>query len=194
MLFLLALQELEEKDRELVEGLYLKYSKRVKVMAVKILGNYDYADDVVNDTFLKVIKYKSKFMDLSEEDSVKLIITMTHNVCFNFLKRKKKIKFSSIDSFFKDENRESAKFDIADDTNILELIVQGETMEYFKTVIDSFKSPAREVLTLRYFYEMRNKEIAEFCDMNLSTVNSIISRGTKKLRKSLEGYVYESNK
>ena len=194
MIFLLALQELEEKDRELVENLYSKYSKRVKFFAYKILGDENDADDAVNDVFVKVIRYKSKFADLSEENSIKLIIIMAQNVCFNMSKRKRKIKFESIERYLSDDNTEYKSFEISDDADILELIVQGETMEYLKAVIDSFKSPAREVLTLRYFYEMRNKEIAEFCDMNLSTVNNIISRGTKKLRKSLGGYVYESNK
>ncbi|MBQ8475420.1 MAG: hypothetical protein IJ499_07175, partial [Clostridia bacterium] len=102
MIFLLALQELEEKDRELVEGLYSKYSKRVKFLAYKILGDENDADDAVNDVFVKVIRYKSKFADLSEENSIKLIIIMAQNVCFNMSKRKRKIKFESIDRYLSD--------------------------------------------------------------------------------------------
>jgi len=44
------------------------------------------------------------------------------------------------------------------------------------------------------YYEMKNVEIAEFYKMKNSTVNTIIQRATKKLRKELERYFNDTDK
>lgn len=194
MLFVAALQELEGKERDLVESLYEKYSKNVKVLASKIVSSNFDADDIVNDTFLKVLKYRSKFVDISEEYQAKLIIIMTYNICFNFIKKKNKIHFYLLDRYATDDEDNFKAIDIPDNVDVLDIIVRSEAIERIKDAIDQLKSPAREILTLKYFYDMRNNEIADFYDTKVSTVNSIISRGVKKLRKELGEYINESVK
>ena len=61
MLFLLALEALKDNERVIIEKLYDDYSKRVKELSISILHNDKQADDIVNDTFLKVIRYKDRF-------------------------------------------------------------------------------------------------------------------------------------
>ncbi len=195
MLFLLALETLEDEERELIERLYSDYSKRVKQLAVSIMHNDMYADDVVNDTFLKIIRYKEKFFDVSEDEKIRLIIIFTRSVCFNLYNRIKKIRFESIDSFYNDDEEDTdTKLDIPEDIDLLKKIVEEETGAYLRDAIDKLKQPARDMIILKYYHEMKNTEIAEFFKINPSSVSTIIQRSIKRLRGEIERYVYGTNK
>lgn len=194
MLFLVALEALEEHDRKLIERLYCDYSKGVKELSIYILHSDKYADDIVNDTFLKVIRYKEKFVDVSEDERIRLINICARSVCFNLYNRNKKIRFESLDSFYRDENEKDVKLDISADVDLLKMLIEEETGAFLQKSIDNLKNPARDMMILKYYYEMKNTEIAEFFKMNCSTVGTIIQKSIKRLRKELERYVYDTDK
>ncbi len=189
MLFLLALEKLEEKERELIGRLYDDYSKKVKELAISILHSDRHADDIVNDTFLKVIRYKEKFFDVSEDERIRLIIICTRSICYNFHNRNKKIRFESLESFYRDENDKDARLELPSDIDLLKKLVDEETGAFLQSVIDRLESPARDMIILKFYHEMKNNEIAEFFKMKQATVNTIIHRNIKRLRKELERYI-----
>lgn len=193
LLFLLALETLADGERELIERLYNDYSKKVKKLSISILHSDLYSDDVVNDTFLKVIRYKEKFFDVSEDERIRLIIICARSICFNIHNRKKKIRFESLDSFYQDENENDVRLDLPADIDLLKILVEEETASYLQSAIDRLKSPAREMIILKFYHEMKNVEIAEFYKMNPSTVSTIIERSIKRLRRQLERYIYDTD-
>lgn len=189
MLFLLALEALEESERELLGRLYFDYSKKVKEMAMSILHSDRQADDIVNDTFLKVIRYKEEFFDVSEDERIRLIIICTRSICFNIYNRNKKIRFESLESFYRDEDDKDVGLDLPADIDLLKKLVEEETGAFLQSAIDRLESPAREMIILKFYHEMKNTEIAEFFKMKQATVNTIIHRSIKRLRKELERYI-----
>ncbi len=194
LLFLLALEALEEKERVFIERLYNDYSKRVKELSISIFHDDKYADDIVNDTFLKVIRYKEKFFDASETECVRLIIICTRSVCFDLYKHNKKIRFESLENYYNNEGEDDDQLDIPSGFDLLKMIVDEETSIYVKDAINKLKDPARDMIILKFYYEMKNVEIAEFYKMNPSTVNTVIQRSIKRLRKELERYLNDTNK
>ena len=194
MLFLLALEKLEESERELFGRLYDDYSKKVKELAISILHSDSQADDIVNDTFVKVIRYKEKFLDVSDDERIRLIVICARSICFNIHKRNKKIRFESMDSYYHDDEGNSVKLELPNDIDLLKIIVDDETGIYLQNAIDKLKSPAKDMVILKFYHEMKNIEIAEFYKMNPSTVNTIIHRSIKRLRRELERYLYDTDK
>ena len=193
MIFLSALEALEDDERELIERLYNDYSKKVKELAISVLHSDRQADDIVNDTFLKVIRYKEKFIDVSENERVRLIIICTRSICFNIYNRNKKIRFESIESFYRDENEKDLRFEQPADVDLLKKLVEDETGAFLQSAIDKLKPPARDMIILKFYHEMKNVEIAEFYKMKPSTVSTIIQRSIKRLRKDLERYIYDTD-
>ena len=106
MLFLLALEALKDNERVIIEKLYDDYSKRVKELSISILHNDKQADDIVNDTFLKVIRYKDHFLDVAEDEKIRLLIICTRSICFDLYNRSKKFRFESLENFY--YNQESS--------------------------------------------------------------------------------------
>lgn len=194
MLFLLALEALEENERVFIGRLYDDYSKRVKELSISIFHDDKYADDIVNDTFLKVIRYKEKFFDVPEVECIRLIIICTRSVCFDLHKHNKKIRFESLDSFYNNEDENDNQLDIPSDYDLFKMLADKEASTVVKAAIDKLKDPARDMIILKFYYEMKNVEIAEFYKMNPSTVNTIIQRSIKQLRKELERYFNDKNK
>ena len=192
-MFLLLLGTLEDTERELIGRLYSDYSKRVKKLAIHILRDDIYADDAVNDTFLKVIKYKEKFLGVSEDERVRLIIICTRSVCFNIYNRGKKLRFESLESFNADDEK-GTRMDIPDSVDLSKSLVNEETVLLLKRSVDRLNAPSREMIILKYYYDMKNTEIADFYGMNPSTVGTIIQRSIKILRKDLGGYFSDTDK
>ncbi len=192
-MFLLLLGTLEDTERELIGRLYSDYSKRVKKLAIHILRDDIYADDAVNDTFLKVIKYKEKFLGVSEDERVRLIIICTRSVCFNIYNRGKKLRFESLESFNTDDEK-GTRMDIPDSVDLSKLLVNEETVLLLKRSVDRLNAPSREMIILKYYYDMKNTEIADFYGMNPSTVGTIIQRSIKILRKDLGWYFNDTDK
>ena len=59
---------LENTERDLIEELWDRYAGKVKAICMKILRSEDLAQDALNETFLKVIKYKDRFSDTDERE------------------------------------------------------------------------------------------------------------------------------
>lgn len=194
MLICFALETLEAHEKSIIEKLYDSYSKRVRELAVCMMKSDAAADDIVNDTFLKVIRYKEKFLDVPEREQVRLLIICTRSVCINLYNRNKKIKFVSLNSMLHDEDGKEIQSDIPDETDILKTIVQQETTHYLQAAIENLAHPARDIVILKYYFDMKNTEIARFYNMNVSTVSTVLHRSLKILRRELEGYINGTDK
>lgn len=195
MLFLLALEKLEDSERKVIERLYNNYSANVKELVISLLGNDSRADDVVNDTFVKIIRYKENVLDVNESEQVRFMIICARSICFNILKRDKKIRFEPLESpTYRDDNGNGVVNEPSADVDLLEHIVNEETGVFLQSAINCLDPHARDIVILRYFYEMKIPEIAEFLKMKPGTVKTVIHRNVIRLRKKLEEYVYGTNK
>ena len=76
-----------------------------------------------------------------------------------------------------------------DDVDILEELVKKETRKRLSAAIESLGEPASLIVNLKYYHDMKNKEIADMLDMNASTVSTILQRSMGILRKGLEEYM-----
>ena len=61
MLYSSKMRVVEPKEQDFIEELYNRYAQTVKAVSDKMLGEAIDSDDIVNDTFMKVIKHRSKF-------------------------------------------------------------------------------------------------------------------------------------
>ena len=191
MLFLLALDDLENKERTQIERLYHNYSAHVKKLAESIIKETNYTDDIVNDTFVKVIRYKDKFIDASEDEKIRLLIIITRSVCFNYLKKRKKLRFEYTHS---KTGERLATAEPSSDFDLLKTLVSKETAVVLMEAINNLNNPARDMIILKFYYEMKNVEIAKFYGMNPSTVGTIIHRSICRLREELGGYLNDKDK
>lgn len=193
-MFLLALEQLENKERSQIEGLYRKYSARVKKLTDIIVKEKNATDDLINDTFVKVIRYKEKFIDASEDEQLRMLIIVTRSVCYNYLKKKKKFRFEPIDYTHSETGKHHVTAEPSSDFDLLKTLVSKETADVLMEAINNLENPAKDMIILKFYYEMKNVEIAKFYGINPSTVGTIINRSISLLRKELGGYLNDEDK
>lgn len=149
-----------DNKREVVE----KYFDMIYKLALSQTKSRDYADDVVQEVFIRFINSDKKF----ESDEhikawlVRVAINCSHNIFSNSW-AKKTVPLSE---------------DIVFDTN--------EKGDVYYAVIE-LPQKYRAVIHLFYYEEMSVAEISEVLKTNSSTVKSQLSRARKMLKEKLKG-------
>ena len=186
---LLAIEAIEDEDeRAYIGQLFEKYSVRVKRYAIYILHNEQDADDATGNVFLKIIKYRHKFIGISDTMLKGRIALITRCTCLDYMEKRHNHSYQSIYDYTEDDDGNIQDYEIPDDLDILRNMIQTETVEKLYEALQVLQSPANEIVMMRYFDEMSSVEIADILSMNDSTVRTILERSLKKMKKVLEVY------
>lgn len=183
-MILTVLQTIEDDQlRTAVDRLFRLYQKSMMVKANDVLHNWHDAEDAVQETFYKVSRNIEDFLPVDSQSTKTLILVYTRNVAINMYNRKKrqnKLFYSKQD--ITEMNLES------DDPNddVLELIINQETVEALRRAIDSLDIMHRDVIMLKYYYHKKNIEIADIMCVDVNVVNARIFRAKKKLMNLLK--------
>ncbi|MCQ2457071.1 MAG: sigma-70 family RNA polymerase sigma factor [Clostridia bacterium] len=168
-------------DNEFADELFRKYSGTVVRYAQSILHDRAAGEDAAGEVFVNVLRYADKFRDASESEQIRLLTVYTRSVCFNVLKRAKKITFTALE-----EAEESASED-----TVLDGLIEDEEAEALASAVKSLGQPASDMIKMKYYFGMKNREIAEIYEMNALSVGTILHRSLKKLKKQFGGYNYD---
>lgn len=129
----------------------------------------DLAEDVLQETFIKVFKHVGKF-----DESKGTFFTWMLNICRNgaidkirYGKESKKIQFDSLN------------VDIISKTNPEIELANSELWNLLEKLDEEHKT----ILKLSYYYGYSHSEIAEKLDMPFGTVKSKIRIAIRELRK-----------
>lgn len=176
---------------ELVET----YSDKVFAIAYKTLAKYGQenrsdAEDIVQETFIKIFKNIKRFYDLEREEIIPLLVIYTRNTAIDFL-RKRKHKFREIPLYL-GEDEEERELEIADGNPLPdELVVRKELIEQCASCIDELPEEQRAVILLKYRYGYKDREIASVLGISESAVSSRLNRARETIRKKMGEYFNE---
>ena len=164
-----------DEDKDLFEGLYLKYRKHMKFIAMQILGDEYLAEDAVHNAFLGIAKHIDILLSADESKGRCYCIKAAKNAALNIAR-----KNSRTDSAVSIEDM----YDVADEKSFEELIEKSEYEEVLD-VIRNMDETYRDTLYLRYVMDMPVKKIAQVLERKESTVKQQLVRGKKMLINSL---------
>ncbi|PKL80722.1 MAG: RNA polymerase subunit sigma-70 [Ignavibacteriae bacterium HGW-Ignavibacteriae-4] len=160
---------LKKKDRKCYNYLYHNYSAKLYGIALHITQKADIAEDVLQETFIKVFKYVHKF-----DDSKGTLFTWMLNICRNgaidkirYGKESKKIQFDSLN------------VDMVSETNPEIELANAELWN----CLNSLDKDHKEILKLSYYYGYSHSEISKKLGMPFGSVKSKIRIAIRELRK-----------
>lgn len=162
---------LEEK----IQSVMQKYGNDVLRTAYYYVKDYQAAEDIFQEVFLKAFKSFSDFQGKSSEKT--WLISITINTCKDFLKSSYRQRVVPMLDFMEDT--------IHTDDN-LDRIDREEERQIVRNALMSLPDPYREILILVYFQEFSVKEAAEIMKIKENTAKSHLKRGREKLKKILE--------
>jgi len=171
----------QDGDEYAFEEIVHRYKDRLLNFVFRFLGQMDEAEDIVQDTFLKVYKKKNAYQNIARFST--WIYTIAGNLAKTELRKRKRRRMFSISSKGVDEKEyelPSGNRTPEEETESLfnEKIIQG--------AIEKLHEKFRTVIILRDIQELSYDEISKIIGVPLGTVKSRVNRARLKLREMLK--------
>lgn len=157
--------------KERFKELYDDHSDRIYQYILLLVKNRETAEDLTQETFLKVYRNLSSFRD--EASTYTWTARIARNLTYDYLRRKKIISLLPFGS------HEAA-------TEPLEaIIITNETAAALYKGIDSLPPKYKEIIILRKIQEFSIKETAAILNCSEGKVKVTASRALNHLKKAL---------
>lgn len=151
-------------DKTAFSDLFLNYRKFVFSVAMSIINNYDSANDITQNVFLKLyILDKDKFPTSSE---LSWLYTVAKNESLVFMRRKP--KEVSIEGY-----------EEVPDQDVFQEVISKDT---YYSLVKNLPQEQREIVTLKVLGGLTHKEIATILKMPTGTVQWKYHKAVHKLR------------
>lgn len=170
-------------DKVALEVLVNRYIKLVYSVSYQYLGDRAQAEDIAQETFVKVWKNIKRF-DVSKSFKT-WVLTIAKNTALDQLRKKKEIVFSE----FENENGDNMILESLADKNPLvsESIYVADKAKALKSTVKKILPVYQKVLSLRYEQGFNFREIAEMLGESINTVKSRNRRALAILRGMIQG-------
>ncbi|MDA3912160.1 MAG: sigma-70 family RNA polymerase sigma factor [Bacteroidales bacterium] len=181
------------KDQELVnrfvkgekycmQELINRHKDRVYTYILLIVKNPDVADDLFQDTFIKVIQSLKKRKYKDEGRFVSWVMRIAHNLTIDyFRKNKNQNTYSNDQGEFDMFN--NAKFS---DSTIEDNMISDQTTRDVRFLIDKLPKDQKQVVLMRHYGNMSFKEIAEQTGVSINTALGRMRYALINMRKFAE--------
>mgnify|MGYP001169154500 FL=1 len=140
--------------------------------------NKDNAEDLFQETFIKVIKTLKRGVYNEEGKFLPWVMRIAHNLVIDFFRKNK--RFPSFD-----KNEAYDIFQLIKDENpsIERLMIDKQILNDLKKIIIKLPQDQKEVLDMRLYKEMSFKEISEITGVSINTALGRMRYAIINLRK-----------
>jgi len=162
-------------DAASFEAILKLYERRVLLLSWRLLGNFEDAQDVTQEVFLRAYKYLHRFDTTKPVEG--WLVRITVNVCRDFgRRRQQRLKVSS-----------QAGTPVTASSDPHTDFAAGENQELLRRAIAALPEKERAAFVLRDIEGRPTAEVAAILKSSETTVRSQISIARVKLRKAIEG-------
>lgn len=167
-----------------MENILNEYLKSVYNYAYRIAGNKNDAEDITQETFIKIWK---NFKKINENKNLKAwIFAIARNTIIDHLRKRKNISFSQLDEQDNEDEKNYFSENIADVEPLPdEIFERKELKEELKEALAKIRPDFREIILLHYVEDLTFEEIAKIVEKPLNTVKSHHRRSLSEIRKLL---------
>jgi len=159
-------------DADAFETLVRKYERLVLSTAFRYLGDATAAEDAAQEIFIKVWRNAKRFRGKSSFSTWLYRVVVNH--CLNAKSKRKHRETLPLDEAVAEES-----------PNVEGQYEKERTARAVREAVEGLPGKQRIALILSKFDERSYKEIAEIMGMSLSSVESLIYRAKRNLRRKL---------
>jgi RNA polymerase sigma-70 factor (ECF subfamily) len=179
-------REAQRGNHVAFEQLVRIHDRNIRRLASRITGSNNDIQDICQETFLKVYKKLDSFrFECSFSTWIYRIVT---NVCFDHLRRSRARKENSA----VERNSEGEEYNLLDQVPDHRLAHQPEQQVYRREAgiqvllaLQKLTFHERAVFELRYFRELKLRNVGERLNISEASVKTTLSRATQKLKTQL---------
>ncbi|MCT4561887.1 MAG: RNA polymerase sigma factor [Crocinitomicaceae bacterium] len=162
-------ERLKNREESAMSELYDRYADTLYGLASKIVKSDEIAQDIVQDSFVKVWKNVTSY-DQSKGSFFTWMLNITRNTAIDFLRKQKKYKATSIQDV---ENSVHMEGGIQANMDAIGL----------KEMVNDLNSDQKILVEYIYFKGYTQQEVADELEIPLGTVKTRIRSAVKALQK-----------
>ncbi|NNE88883.1 MAG: RNA polymerase sigma factor [Silicimonas sp.] len=145
--------------------------------ATRVLGDRAEAEDVVQETMLKLWKVAPDWRQGEAQVSTWAYRVMV-NLCTDRLRKRKNHGQVALDAIAEPE---------ADLKSAVDQMTDAARVDALRSALDTLPDRQRQAVVLRHLEGLTNPEIAQIMDIGIEAVESLIARGKRALKAALAG-------
>jgi RNA polymerase sigma-70 factor (ECF subfamily) len=164
-----------------LEILIIRHKQRIFSFVLSKVLDREIAEDIFQDTFIKVINTLKKGKYNEEGKFLPWVMRIAHNLVIDHFRRTKRIpKFRNTDEF--------DIFTVISDEvlNVEKQLIKDQILDDIRGLIVELPEDQKEVLIMRMYKDMSFKEIAENTDVSINTALGRMRYALINLRKLIE--------
>jgi RNA polymerase sigma-70 factor (ECF subfamily) len=173
---------LRQRDVDFLRALVGQYQYRLVRYFIYLLGNRDPVDDLVQETWLRVLERGRSYDGRSRFEP--WLFTVARNLAIDHMRKR---RVFSIDSNDSPEQELEALTPVSNAPSPFEQAARTEDAQRLAHSLQMLEPIYREALVLRFQEDLSLQEMAGVIGASVSTVSSRIYRGLAALRAQLEG-------
>jgi RNA polymerase sigma factor (sigma-70 family) len=172
-------------DLEAFETLVTRHQHSVVGTAAKMLGGTADAEDIGQQVFMRVWKHAARYQPSAKFTT--WLMTITRNLVFNELRRRRRSQQVSMDA----DEGDTIRHQFVDEQAAApsEEMLDSELHEAIDSAIASLPEAQRLAIVLRRYEGMPYEEIAEVLKTSVPAVKSILFRARAELKARLKKYL-----
>lgn len=169
--------EIKNGSQAAMEVLVKRYYKNIFAYIYRKVGDYHLSYDLTQEVFIKMMKSIDTYKAQGKFENWLLTIAVNH--CRDYFRSSK----------YKHKNEETdLKYWIDDEkANVTDLLSQKVESEQVRMALQKLPEYQRETIVLRYYHDLKIKEIALITNSKEATVKSRLRQGIKKLKVFFKG-------
>jgi len=141
-----------------------------------MVNDFAVAEDIVQETFIKLTHYMDTVMGLSDSKTEAYICTIARSVAKDYIRRKKVIAFVPL-------NENVTSDSMLDDNELDDAMFVQEAFKRLKDMGD----PYADILMMRFYFDMEYKQIADVLNITQAVARKRVQRAKTMLGVIIEG-------
>jgi len=168
-------------DESALEILITTHKQRIYSFIYSKVYDGDVADDIFQDTFIKVIKTLKRGAYNEEGKFLPWVMRIAHNLVIDYFRKNKRMpKFDNAGEF--------SIFSVLSDSalNAEKTIIKEQIETDVRRLVDELPNDQREVLLMRMYKDMSFKEISDRTGVSINTALGRMRYALINMRKIIE--------
>lgn len=168
-------------DESALSTLIKRHQSKIYGFIYSKVSDRDVADDIFQDTFIKVIRTLKSNSYNEEGKFLPWVMRIAHNLVVDHFRRNKKMPMYR-------ETEEFSIFSIMTDNapNVESRIITEQVENDLMRIIDELPADQKEVLQMRIYQDLSFKEIADLTGVSINTALGRMRYALMNMRKVIE--------
>jgi RNA polymerase sigma factor, sigma-70 family len=175
-------QQFVDGNQSAIEVLISRHKKRVFTYILLIVKDHHLAEDIFQDTFIKVIRSLKNGRYTENGKFISWVLRISHNLIIDHFRKEKLLSTTSNDDMSVDLFN-SPKYS---EENIEDRIIYDQITCDVRLLINELPDDQREVILMRHYQGLSFKEISDITNVSINTALGRMRYALINLRKLIE--------